>query len=136
MEGFFHGTGHGLGLEIHEAPRMGYHSKGKLQSGHVVTIEPGLYYPDLGGVRRILKALRRGEAGGMLPDQAPQAGEGTWAPFFGRPAFTPRAPGDLALRTGAPVLVGTSHRQGSRPGDGLVFEATAPAGGLCAEWYR
>lgn len=51
MEGFFHGTGQGLGLEIHEAPRMGYNSKGKLQSGHVVTIEPGLYYPDLGGVR-------------------------------------------------------------------------------------
>jgi len=51
MEGFFHGTGHGLGLEIHEAPRMGNHSIGKLQPGHVVTVEPGLYYPELGGVR-------------------------------------------------------------------------------------
>jgi Xaa-Pro aminopeptidase len=51
MEGFFHGTGHGLGLEIHESPRMGRHSTGRLQSGHVVTIEPGLYYPELGGVR-------------------------------------------------------------------------------------
>jgi Xaa-Pro aminopeptidase len=51
MEGFFHGTGHGLGLEIHEAPRLGTHSTGKLECGHVVTIEPGLYYPDLGGVR-------------------------------------------------------------------------------------
>ncbi len=51
MEGFFHGTGHGLGLEIHEAPSMGQHSQGKLLAGQVVTVEPGLYYPELGGVR-------------------------------------------------------------------------------------
>ena len=51
MEGFFHGTGHGLGLEIHEAPRMGSHSTGRLKPGQVVTVEPGLYYPELGGVR-------------------------------------------------------------------------------------
>jgi len=51
MQGFFHGTGHGLGLEIHEAPRMGPTSTGKLTPGQVVTVEPGLYYPELGGVR-------------------------------------------------------------------------------------
>jgi Xaa-Pro aminopeptidase len=51
MEGFFHGTGHGLGLEIHESPRMGPNSTGVLRSGQVVTVEPGLYYPELGGVR-------------------------------------------------------------------------------------
>jgi Xaa-Pro aminopeptidase len=51
MEGFFHGTGHGLGLEIHEAPRVGATSTGELNRGHVVTVEPGLYYPDIGGVR-------------------------------------------------------------------------------------
>jgi len=51
MQGFFHGTGHGLGLEIHEAPRVGPTSPGKLQAGQVVTVEPGLYYPGLGGVR-------------------------------------------------------------------------------------
>jgi len=51
MEGFFHGTGHGLGLEIHEAPRVGQFSNGKLVAGQVVTVEPGLYYPELGGVR-------------------------------------------------------------------------------------
>ena len=51
MHGFFHGTGHGLGLEIHEAPRVGPTSVGTLQPGHVVTVEPGLYYPALGGVR-------------------------------------------------------------------------------------
>lgn len=51
MEGFFHGTGHGLGLEIHEAPRMGATSTGVLKPSHVVTVEPGLYYPEIGGVR-------------------------------------------------------------------------------------
>jgi Xaa-Pro aminopeptidase len=51
MEGFFHGTGHGLGLEIHEAPRVGASSTEMLRPGHVVTVEPGLYYPEIGGVR-------------------------------------------------------------------------------------
>ena len=43
---------------------------------------------DLSGVRALLKSLRRGEAVGLLPDQAPKAGEGQWLPFFGRPAYT------------------------------------------------
>jgi Xaa-Pro aminopeptidase len=51
MQGFFHGTGHGLGLEIHEAPRVGLNSPGTLKAANVVTVEPGLYYPELGGVR-------------------------------------------------------------------------------------
>jgi Xaa-Pro aminopeptidase len=51
MQGFFHGTGHGLGLEIHESPRMGSTSIGELKTGQVVTVEPGLYYPEIGGVR-------------------------------------------------------------------------------------
>jgi Xaa-Pro aminopeptidase len=51
MEGFFHGTGHGLGLDIHESPRLSPTSTDVLHPGHVVTIEPGLYYPDIGGIR-------------------------------------------------------------------------------------
>ena len=46
--GFFHGTGHGLGLEIHEEPRF---SKTIFKPGQVITVEPGLYYPGVGGVR-------------------------------------------------------------------------------------
>ena len=50
MQGFFHGTGHGLGLDIHEPPRISK-VKATLRSGNVVTVEPGLYYPGVGGVR-------------------------------------------------------------------------------------
>jgi len=50
MQGFFHGTGHGLGLDIHEPPRIAL-SESTLRTGHVVTVEPGLYYLGLGGVR-------------------------------------------------------------------------------------
>lgn len=51
MQGFFHGTGHGVGMDIHEAPHVGENSKDKLMAGHVVTVEPGLYYPGVGAVR-------------------------------------------------------------------------------------
>ncbi len=48
--GFFHGTGHGLGLAVHEPPRVSTVSY-QLKAGSVVTVEPGLYYPGLGGCR-------------------------------------------------------------------------------------
>ncbi len=49
-EGFIHGTGHGLGLEVHEAPRVSIVSN-RLKRNAVVTVEPGLYYPGVGGCR-------------------------------------------------------------------------------------
>jgi Xaa-Pro aminopeptidase len=49
-QGFFHGTGHGVGLEVHEAPRVSTVDE-ELRAGNVVTVEPGLYEPGLGGVR-------------------------------------------------------------------------------------
>ncbi|MCX6591753.1 MAG: Xaa-Pro peptidase family protein [Acidobacteria bacterium] len=48
---FVHSTGHGLGLEIHEGPRLGKSEKRKLEAGMVITIEPGVYRAGVGGVR-------------------------------------------------------------------------------------
>jgi Xaa-Pro aminopeptidase len=53
VQGFFHGTGHGVGLDVHEGPRLAQHSTDTLKAGHVVTVEPGLYYWDLGGGVRL-----------------------------------------------------------------------------------
>lgn len=50
MQGFFHGTGHGVGLEIHEPPRISSVQQ-TIRENQVVTVEPGLYYLDAGGVR-------------------------------------------------------------------------------------
>jgi Xaa-Pro aminopeptidase len=48
---FLHSTGHGLGLEIHELPRVGRRDKTRLKAGMVITIEPGAYIRDFGGIR-------------------------------------------------------------------------------------
>lgn len=64
---------------------------------------------DLSGVRALIKALKKGEAVGMLPDQAPKVGEGAWLDFFGRPAYTMTLAARLS-ETGATVLMAWGER--------------------------
>ena len=64
----------------------------------------------LAGVRQMLRALRAGEAVGLLPDQVPPQGQGVWAPFFGREAYTMTLPARLAQQTGAAVLLAWGER--------------------------
>lgn len=64
---------------------------------------------DLSGVRRLIKALRQGEAIGILPDQVPGKGEGIWIPFFGKPAYTMTLAARLA-EGGAMVVLTYAER--------------------------
>ncbi len=64
---------------------------------------------DLAGVRSLIKALKKGQAVGMLPDQAPKTGEGVWLDFFGRPAYTMTLAARLT-ETGATVLMTWGER--------------------------
>ena len=65
---------------------------------------------DIGGVRAMFKALKRGEVIGLLPDQVPGNGEGEWAEYFGRPAYTMTLVGRLMEASGATLLMSYSQR--------------------------
>lgn len=65
---------------------------------------------NLSGVRMLLKALKRGEPIGVLPDQVPQTGEGVWADFFGEPAYTITLPAKMHAMSGAPVILTYAER--------------------------
>ncbi len=87
---------------------------------------------DLSGVRRLLKALKSGEAAGMLPDQVPGKGEGVWVPFFGRPAYTMTLAARLA-ETGATVLLAYAERLPYGAGYHLrLFPLSTPLAGELA----
>jgi Kdo2-lipid IVA lauroyltransferase/acyltransferase len=64
----------------------------------------------LSGVKTLVKALRSGQALGILPDQVPPLGLGTWAPFFGQPAYSMTLPARLATQTGATILLAWGER--------------------------
>ncbi len=65
---------------------------------------------DLSGVRAQLAALKRHEAIGILPDQVASSGDGVWAPFFGRPAYTPTLTASLQRKTGAATFFVAAER--------------------------
>ena len=75
----------------------------------------------LSGVRQMIKALRRGEAVGLLPDQVPPEGLGVWSPVFGKEAYTMTLAARLALQTGATVLLVRCERESA--GRGFVMYA-------------
>jgi KDO2-lipid IV(A) lauroyltransferase len=75
---------------------------------------------DLSGVRRLIGALRKGEAVGLLPDQAPGAGEGKWLPWFGRPAYTMTLAARLS-ETGAALIFAFAERLPAGRGYRLHF---------------
>lgn len=80
----------------------------------------------LAGVRQMIRALRRGEPIGLLPDQVPPDGLGVWAPFFGRPAYTMTLAARLVQQTGAALLLIWGERLPG--GDGFVVHVLpAPA---------
>ncbi|MCX7176976.1 MAG: lysophospholipid acyltransferase family protein [Proteobacteria bacterium] len=88
---------------------------------------------DLGGVRTLMKALKRGEAIGMLPDQVPGKGEGVWAPFFGHPAYSMSLAARLA-ESGATVLLAYAERLAYGAGYHLKLRPlTAPLSGTLDE---
>jgi KDO2-lipid IV(A) lauroyltransferase len=82
----------------------------------------------LKGVRLLYKALQRGESIGILPDQAPQMGEGAWADFFGRPAYTITLVGRLQKQSRAPVIFVFAERLPR--GGGYVLHFTRHEGEL------
>jgi Xaa-Pro aminopeptidase len=71
-DAFSHSTGHGVGLEIHESPRIAAEQKTKLQTGMVVTIEPGVYWPGKFGIR-IEDMVAVTKTGGQVLTPAPKA---------------------------------------------------------------
>lgn len=82
---------------------------------------------NLSGVRQMIKALRKGEAVGLLPDQVPPHGQGQWAPFFGKDAYTMTLAARLALQTGATVILVRCERLPAGRGYELFFEALPQA---------
>ncbi len=72
----------------------------------LVTLAPA----NAAGVKKLLQALKRGEAIGILPDQIPRQGEGEWAPFFGKPAYTMGLASKLAEKSGATVIMAFGER--------------------------
>jgi KDO2-lipid IV(A) lauroyltransferase len=75
----------------------------------------------LAGVRQMLRALRKGETVGLLPDQVPPKGQGAWVPFFGQPAYTMTLAARLVQQTGCALLLTWAERLPSGQGFRLKY---------------
>ncbi len=107
ISSIFYGSNHPITV-MFRPPKLSYLraiiEQGRSRSG--VTLAEA----NATGVRKVIKALKRGEAVGILPDQVPNEGEGEWADFFGKPAYTMSLASKLALKTGAQVIMVFSER--------------------------
>ncbi|MBC7698772.1 MAG: lysophospholipid acyltransferase family protein [Bacteroidia bacterium] len=123
----FYGAKHPISV-LYRPPKMQWLLP-FIQAGrarHHITLAPA----NLHGVRILLQALKRGEAIGILPDQIPASGEGAWAPFFGKPAYTMTLASKLANKTGATIIMAFGERRAD--GDGFDIQLTSLAHGAIA----
>jgi KDO2-lipid IV(A) lauroyltransferase len=88
---------------------------------------------NLSGVRSLLKALKSGKAIGLLPDQVPQHGEGVWADFFGKPAYTMTLSAKMQQMSGAPIILSYAQRRAWGRGFVIRFVAFEEVLGETAE---
>ena len=111
----YYGSKHPITV-LYRAPKMSWLNP-LIQAGRTRT-GVSLAEANASGVRKLMQALKRGEAIGILPDQIPAAGEGEWADFFGKPAYTMTLASKLAEKTGATVIMA----YGKRLANGAGFE--------------
>ena len=104
---------------LYRAPKLGWLEplmrEGRGRGG--VRLVPA----DFSGVRELFAALKRGEAVGFLPDQVPGIGEGEWADFFGRPAYTATLAPKLARRAGVACFLAYAKRLPRGAGYAIVI---------------
>ena len=103
----YYGSKHPITV-LYRAPKMSWLNP-LIQAGRIRT-GVSLAVANVSGVRKLMQALKRGEAIGILPDQIPATGEGEWADFFGKPAYTMTLASKLAEKTGATVIMAYGER--------------------------
>jgi KDO2-lipid IV(A) lauroyltransferase len=110
---------------LYRPPKMGWLKPLMLQGRNRPNVR--LVPADVSGVRAIFRALKEGEAVGFLPDQVPSEGEGDWAEFFGRPAYTMTLAAKLAEREGVRCFLAFGRRLPRGRGYAIVLRPLPPA---------
>ena len=110
---------------LYRPPKMGWLEPLMLEGRNRPNVR--LVPADVSGVRAIFRALKDGEAVGFLPDQVPGEGEGDWAEFFGRPAYTMTLAAKLAEREGVQCFLAFGRRLPRGRGYAIVLRPLPPA---------